>query len=60
MTDFLKAVVLAPLVLPWRLLRGMGRGVAQLCAEFTCWILGHDIYKGICVRCAAVPHGHQI
>ncbi len=60
MRDFLKAVVLAPLVLPWRLLRGMGRGVAQLGAEFTCWILGHDLYKGICMRCAAVPHGHAI
>ncbi len=58
MKEFLKALALAPFVLSYRVARCVLNLCWDIAVAFTCLILGHDMYKGICVRCAHCP-GHD-
>ncbi len=51
MKDFLKALVMAPFVIPHKFAVMVWRFYGRLSMRFACWILDHDWYKGVCVRC---------
>ncbi len=51
MKDFLKALALGVVLIPYRCARGLGLTTADLARAYTCAMLGHDMYKTMCVRC---------